>query len=461
MPESSKNAGVTSQVDALFSDWDQADAPGAALAVIQNGEVVYKRGYGMANLEYAVPITPTTIFHAASLSKQFTSFAINLLALEGKLSLDDELHTYFPDFGDFGSPITLRNLRHHTSGLRDQWDLLQLAGWRMEDVITEQDILDLARKQQDLNFDPGSEYLYCNTAYTLLAVIVKRVSGMTFREFTQDRIFTPLGMTNTHFHDDHRTIVPNRAYSYAPREVGEGFENSILSFANVGTTSLFTSVEDLARWDQNSYDARVGGVEAGALLHERFMLNDGTTIGYAAGLMIGEYRGLKTVGHSGADAGYRAHIVRFPEERFTVIILANRGDANPGALSYKIADLYLADRLGVAPLEPPAQPAASKNEKQIDPEQLAEYTGDFFSDELTAIYTLRACDGKLMLRTRKGEQPLSADEQPDTFTGEIGTITFVRTRRKRIIGFKVTTGRVRNLRFRKTAKFAVKGFISK
>ncbi len=446
----SKSAGLTTQVDALFADWDRPNEPGAALAVIRNGKILYKHGYGMANLEYAVPIRPATIFHVASLSKQFTSFAINLLALEGKLSLDDELHTHFPEFGDFGRKITLRHLRHHTSGLRDQWDLLQLAGWRMEDVITEQDILNLAWKQQELNFEPGAEYLYCNTGYTLLAVTVKRVSGQSLREFTQERIFTPLGMTNTHFHDDHRMLVPNRAYSYAPRTGLEGFEHRVLSFSNVGTTSLFTTVEDLARWDNNFYEPKAGGAEAVALLHERFKLNDGSTIGYSAGLMHGEYRGLKTVGHSGADAGFRSNMLRFPDQRFTVIVLANRGDANPGALSYKVADLYLADSLGPAARETPGQPEAPIAQLSLEAAQLEDYTGDFFSDELTAIYSVTARDGSLLMGTRKDEFTLHPAELADTFTYEMGSITFTRNRQKRVTGFTVTTGRVRNLKFRKT-----------
>jgi CubicO group peptidase (beta-lactamase class C family) len=404
----------------------------------------------MANLEYAVPITSSTIFHVASISKQFTAFAINLLALEGKLSLDDELHTHFPEFGDFGKPITLRHLRHHTSGLRDQWDLLQLAGWRMEDVITEQDILDLAWKQRELNFAPGDKHLYCNTGYTLLAVIVKRVTGQSLREFAHERIFAPLGMTNTHFHDDHRMIVPNRAYSYAPREAG-GFEHRVLSFSNVGTTSLFTTVEDLAKWDKNFYTQGVGGPEAIDLLQQRGRLNDGATLDYAAGLTIGEYRGLKTVGHSGADAGYRADFRRFPDERLAVIVLANRADANPWTLAHQTASLYLADQMGAAPAaEPPKAPTPSENQaKPLEADQLAEYTGDFFSDELTAIYCVFLRDGALTLRTRKGELALKLADEPDTFTSDLGRMRFSRTRSKRINGFTVTTSRVLNLRFRK------------
>jgi CubicO group peptidase (beta-lactamase class C family) len=455
MPKTCKSAGLTASVDALFAAWDKPDAPGAALAVVQNGEAVCKRGYGMANLEYAVPITPSTIFHAASLSKQFTSFAINLLALEGKLSLDDELHTHFPEFGDFGMPITLRHLRHHTSGLRDQWSMLQLAGWRMEDVITEQDILDLAWRQRELNFQPGAEHLYCNTGYTLLAVIVKRVSGQSLRDFTQERIFVPLGMTNTHFHDDHRMIVPNRAYSYAPRESGDGFEHRVLSFSNVGTTSLFTTVEDLARWDRNFHDPIAGSAEAIDMLHDRYVLNDGSTIAYAAGLQYGEHRGLKTIGHSGADAGYRSHLVRFPDERLSVIVLANRADANPGTLAYQVAELYLAGQLAPPREEEPPQPEAPASETKLEADKLSEYAGTYFSDELTAIYALEVYEGKLVMTMRKDELNLQPAEQPDTFSCDLGKITFHRSRRKRIIGFTVTTGRVRNLRFRKLLRNAL------
>ncbi|MCW4036925.1 MAG: beta-lactamase family protein, partial [Candidatus Bathyarchaeota archaeon] len=204
---------INKKIDEIFSEWDRTDSPGSALAVLKDGEIVYKRGYGMANLEYGIPITPTTIFHVASVSKQFTAFAVALLAQEGKLSLDDDVRRYVPDLPDFGETITIRHLIHHISGLRDQWELLIAAGWRMEDVIKTEDVLELVREQKELNFKPGSEYLYCNTGYTLMALIVERVSGKPFRDFCAERIFQPLAMENTHFHDDHKMIVENRAYS--------------------------------------------------------------------------------------------------------------------------------------------------------------------------------------------------------------------------------------------------------
>ncbi|HEV2132611.1 MAG TPA: serine hydrolase domain-containing protein, partial [Longimicrobiaceae bacterium] len=332
---------LAARVDALFRQWDRPGSPGAAVAVIRDGEIVYSRGYGMANLEYDVPITPTTIFHIASVSKHFTAFAIALLAEEGKLSLDDDIRTHLPEVPDFGRTLTIRHLIHHTSGLRDQWELLAMAGWRLDDVITREHILKMVSHQRALNFDPGEEYLYSNTGYTLMALLVERVSGQSFREFTEERIFRPLGMTSTHFHDDHEMIVPGRAYSYAPRP-GGGFRNSPLNYANVGATSLFTTVEDLAKWDRNFYEPQVGSEALFAQMESRGVLNDGRQIEYAFALSIGEHHGLRTVGHSGADAGYRSYYVRFPEQRLSVVVLSNLSSFNPTRVALRVADIYLA-----------------------------------------------------------------------------------------------------------------------
>jgi CubicO group peptidase (beta-lactamase class C family) len=361
---------LEARVDKLFERWDKPGSPGCALAVVKDGAVIYKRGYGMANLEYDVPITPASIFHVASISKQFTAMAVTMLAQEGKLSLDDDVRKYLPEVPDFGKVITLRHLIHHTSGLRDQWNLLVLAGWRMEDVITEQDILELVKRQKELNFEPGKEHLYCNTGYTLLALVVQRVTGQTLREFTQARIFEPLGMKNTHFHDDHRMIVKNRAYSYEPKR--GGYENSPLQFANVGATSLFTTVEDLALWDRNFYDGRVGGSDVLAAMLTKGKLNDGKEIDYASALVIGEYKGLRTVEHGGADAGYRADLLRFPDQHFSVIILANLATFDPGGLARRVADLYLADVL-----KDPGPASSPSTGIKIDPRVYDAYAGDY------------------------------------------------------------------------------------
>ena len=185
------------RVDQFFEQFSKEGSPGAAVAIVKDGEIIYKQGYGLANLEYDIPNSPSTVFHIASVSKQFTCFAALLLAEEGKLSMDDDIRKYIPEVPDFGKTITLRHLANHTSGLRDQWNLLALAGWRLDDVITKEHIMKLVVKQQDLNFDPGEKYFYCNTGYTLLAEAVSRISGMSFAEFTKKRIFEPLGMEST------------------------------------------------------------------------------------------------------------------------------------------------------------------------------------------------------------------------------------------------------------------------
>ena len=234
----------------------------------------------MADLDHNIPITPTTVFHVASMSKQFTAASILLLAQENKLSLDDPVRKYIPELPDFGTPVTIRELLHHTSGLRDQWDLLDLSGWRYShDLITDADVLYVVSHQHGLNFPSNTKYLYSNTGYTLLAQIVARVSGQSLRSFTTTRIFAPLGMKNTHFRDDFDEIVRNMAYGYVPS--GDTYRLSVTNFDTVGATSLLTTVEDLALWDENFYTARIGGPALIQQLQERGKLNNGKQIDYA------------------------------------------------------------------------------------------------------------------------------------------------------------------------------------
>jgi len=440
---------LTAKVDKLFAKWDSWDSPGAAVAIIKDGSVVYKRGYGSANLEYNVAITPSTIFHVASISKQFTAFAIAMLAEQGKLSLDDEIQKYLPEVPDFGKTITIRHLIHHTSGLRDQWKLLAMAGWRLDDVITREHILKMVSHQKELNFDPGEEFLYCNTGYTLLAEIVARLSGQSFCKYTELNIFRPLGMTNTHFHDDHEMIVKNRAYSYSPRENG-GFKKSVLSFANVGATSLFTTVEDMVKWIQNFEDGRVGGAVL-EQMYQHGVLNDGTERDYAFGLAISEYRDLKTVGHGGADAGYRSDILWFPGQDFGVVVLSNLGSFNPGGLTMQVAEIYLADQF--APAETEVE-EAEKAEAEVEtvsltPEQLAEFVGDYYSEELGTFYTIVVQDGKLVVQHRRHDDMQLTPTAEDEFAGAVGQFHFQRDEDQKITGFRLTGGRVRNLLFDK------------
>ena len=313
------------KVDRLFEKWDKPNTPGAVLAILRDGKIIYSRGYGMANLEEAVPNTSATVFHLGSVSKQFTAFAIQLLANDGKLSLDDDFRKYIPEAPEFEEPITIRLLLHHTSGLRDQWNLLALAGWRLSDVITNGDVRRILMQQKELNFTPGSEMLYSNSGYSVLAEVVRRVSGMPLGQLAKERIFTPLEMNDTRFQAHYGNIIKDRAYSYAPTGNG-AYRYVALSYSTYGPSSVFSTVGDLARWDENFYTAKVGGPSVVRAMQEKGKLNDGKELDYASGLVIGEYRGAKTVSHSGADAGYRANIVRFADYHFTVIVLANAGN---------------------------------------------------------------------------------------------------------------------------------------
>jgi CubicO group peptidase (beta-lactamase class C family) len=380
------------QVDEIFEKMDRTVSPGCALSVMKDGRIIYERGYGMADLDHNVTITPTTVFHVASMSKQFTDASIVMLAQEGKLSLDDPVRKYIPELPDFGTPITIRELVHHTSGLRDQWNLLDLAGWRYSlDLITDDDVLSVISRQKDLNFPPGSRHLYCNTGYTLLAQIVKRVSGQSFREFTTARIFQPLGMTHTHFRDDHAEIVKNMAYGYDP--AGETFHISITNFDTVGATSLLTTVEDLPLWDENFYQPRVGGAGMIKQMLERGKLNNGEQLDYAFGLVLGHYRGRATGDHGGADAGYRSDMIRFPDQHFSVACLCNLATSNPSQLAKKVAEVYLAKEM-----KPTGTPGGTGEKAvQLSEEQFKAKVGVYLKPDGDEIRRIILKDGTLRM----------------------------------------------------------------
>ena len=378
-------ASLESQVDALFARWNSLNTAGAAVAVVKDGIVVYRKGFGSAQLEYGIPITPSTVFHVASVSKQFTAMAVTMLEAAGKLSADDDIRKYLPEMHDFGTKITINHLLNHTSGLRDQWELLILSGWRMDDVITQEHIMDRLRRQKELNFPPGSRFLYSNSGYTLLAEIVSRVSGKPFTQWTKENIFDPLGMTSSHFHLDHTELVRDRAYSYngSPET---GFRLAPLNYANVGATSLFTTVEDMANWLRNFEDKRVGGAAVWDKMLTKGVLTDGSEIDYARGIMIGAYKGLKTIGHSGGDAAFSSHVVYFPAQRFGVAIFANIGSFDPAGMAMRIADIYLAPQIAAAAPTPAIEskmpPAAGPEAGPITlpAESLKAFAGTYWLD---------------------------------------------------------------------------------
>ena len=332
------------RIDSVFAQFDGTNRPGCAVGVGQAGLPTYLRGYGMSDLQHGVPITPQSIFHVASVSKQFTAFAVGLLAQDGKLSLDDEVRKYIPELPDYGKKITLRHLIYHTSGIRDQWELLGMAGWRYpDDLFTQEDVLDIVVRQKELNFSPGDEYVYSNSGYSLLAIIVQRVSGKSLREFADLRIFQPLGMANTHVHDDHAMIVPGRTSAF---EMGpSGWKISIPDFDTHGATSLFTTVGDLLKWQHNFEAMTVGSP---ALIKDALtsvVLNPGKPANYGFGISIEKYRGAEAFGHGGADAGYRADVVRFPAHHLEIAVACNFAEATPNTYARAVADIVLEGKL--------------------------------------------------------------------------------------------------------------------
>jgi len=473
LPES-----MTRRIDSVFIAWNSAlvnspsTTPGCAISVVRDGMSVFEKGYGMSDLKHNVPITPASIFHVASISKQFTAFAIALLASEGKLSLDDDVRKYLPEVPDFGTPITIRQLIHHTSGLRDQWSLLALGGWRPDDPKSEADILWLIGRQRALNFAPGSEHLYSNTGYTLLGTIVHRVSGKTLRQFTTERIFTPLGMTSTHFHDDHSMIVPGRTSAYAPRGGARGggagadrYAISIPVFDNAGATSLFTTVQDMAKWDANFLNPRVGNASIMSLMHERGRLTNGTSIPYASALSHGEIRGLAIVGHGGADAGYRADYMRFPGERHAFVTMCNVATANPSQLNAAVANVVLGDRMS-APVARAATTAAPVKEVPMAAEQLRRLAGIYvesttgspaevrFNDSTQSLHAGRAAGAPRLVHVGNNEFVVTAGNQLQRFriandtmtvlTGNMTTGTRMQPANVSLAGLRELAGRYRS-----------------
>lgn len=529
---------VKADMDAIFEQYDTAKGPGCAVAVIQNGRVIFQKGYGMANLEYDVPITPATVFDIASVSKQFTGLAISMLIQEEKIALDDDIRKYLPELPDFGKKITIRHLVHHTSGLRDWPQTLNVAGWRWDEVFWFEDILRMVKNQKELDFEPGEQHSYSNTGYNLLAAIVAKVTGKSFREWTDENIFTPLGMHTSHFLDDHSTVIKNVAYSYYETD-DHHLRKSVTGLTAYGSSSLFTTAEDLSRWvihfekqidSKNPVYTRM--LEDGAL-------NNGDKVNYSFGLALGEEGTLRTISHTGGWAGYRTVIMSFPDENFSCILLGNAADFDPSGYALKVAKVFLKDKLnteGEKTDEAKDMPTVKVNAdfarkctgmyqlgegwyvkitlendqlmtqangedkfpmtaksdsvywvdaysssmtfKQnkeghvnslryrwiedarriipspVNPAQFSNYTGTYFSDELAAQYMIDLNDGKLMMHhMRLGDFELQPDPVTDNlFSSRIGLIRFVKDQRKKVTGFKLSGGRIKNIHFDKVVR---------
>jgi CubicO group peptidase (beta-lactamase class C family) len=487
--------------------------PGCAVGAAIDGTTVFAAGYGVADLEHNVPITADTIFEPGSVSKQFTAAAVLLLAQQGKLSLDDPVRKYLPEVPEYETPITIRHLIHHTSGLRDWGSVAAIGGWpRGTMARNHDDVLAIVHRQQALNYTPGAHYSYTNTGYNLAAILVGRVSGKSFAEFTREAIFAPLGMTSSSWRDDFRRIVPNRAIAYSPS--GTSFTLN-MPFENVyGNGGMLTTVGDLLRWNTNFTDPKVGGRSFVESQLRSGVLNDGRTTDYAAGLGLATWRGVREIAHSGATAGYGGWLARYPDHGLSVAILCNVTNANPPQLGRDVAALYLGAAL--APPSTAPTPVEVKGLEELsglyhnlrnhstftasvdngrlriagamytpvsqdtftnedwryvlvggrlrDPDgtlfekvevakptasELQAYAGDYSSEEADARLRVAMQGERLMLQNRPGSWLPVTPTYRDAFNSPIGVVRFVRDRSGQIAEMSVSQDRVWDLRFKK------------
>jgi CubicO group peptidase (beta-lactamase class C family) len=435
------------RIDAVFARFTPA-TPGCAVGVFQNGKIAFAQGYGLASVEFAAPITPQTPFITGSLSKQFTAAAIALLVEQKRIALDDDVRKYVPELHDYGKRVTIDHLVHHTSGIRDWWALVDAAGMRSDDGYTVDDVLSLAARQRHLNFEPGAEYNYSNTGYILLGAVVKRVTGKSLRDFAAEQIFGPLGMTSSHFHDDHNEPVRGRASAYSPLP-GGAWRINVWNNDIVGQGGVMTTIEDLQKWDENFYTGTVGGKGFLARQLQRGKLNNDSTIAYAFGLEIGAYRGTPMVEHSGSTGGYRTDIARFPSAHTSVATLCNVSNADAVGLAHRVADVVLAGTF-TQPVPVAAARAATQQgaaSVTLTPAEAAAMSGRFFSDELNATYELTHEGTTLVLhRPRAPADTLRATDH-QTLRGGGLTIRFTQPPTGTAANFTLDNGRARGLEF--------------
>jgi CubicO group peptidase (beta-lactamase class C family) len=398
----------------IFAEWDRVDSPGCAVGVVRDGELAFERGYGSANLDYNVPLTSQSVFYMASTSKQFAAASIALLALRGELSLEDEVSKYIPEFPTYETPITIRHLIHHTSGVRDYLGLRSIAGRDFEDFFDMAWAVELISRQEDLNFEPGSEFLYSNSGYLLLAEIVGRVTGQPLAEFGRENFFAPLGMPATHWGDDRHRVVANRVTSYDERSDGTQ-RRYLKNFHAMGDGNLLSSVADLVQWDRMFYDTTDTWLPLVELMHTPGVLNDGTTLDYAFGLFAGEYRDRRTISHGGAFLGFRTELLRFPDDGFTSIVLCNFGAANPTTYAQQVADVWLFDEVdSVAELSPAAD-AVEAPRIELPPSAMASLAGTYRTPDVPLGDVVVSLGDAVLLLEAAGETFTLVPTAPQSF----------------------------------------------
>ncbi len=442
-------------IDAIFAG-QAADAPGCAVGVRQGGRVVHRAGYGLADLEHRVAITPASVFYTGSLSKQFTATAIALLAREGRIDLDAPARRWVPELPEVAGDVSIRQFIHHTGGLREKWDLLAMQGVPVATtLITQQMVLDLVSRQRGVNFPAGTRYAYNNTGYDLLATIVARATGSSIRAFAQERIFGPLGMATARYADRYGELIPDRAMGYALRDSQWTMLPAMVE--TVGSGSVYASLDDLLAWVASWEGGVLGDTALQRQLETPGVLSDGRPMTYAWGLVVDEWRGERRVSHTGALAGYRTAIWRLPNQRWAAVVLCNSAEAQPERVVAQVAQAtlgrLLATELTVA--------SNSGGDVSITipppPEIPADIVGTYWSDELQVTWTItRRDDGYWLSRGTVPEVRATAPAVPDFPAGtppggelRIGgwRLTMLRDASGGITGFEVGAGRSSGVRF--------------
>lgn len=371
-------SAVISQIDSLFQEFNTLNTPGCAIGIVRNDSLIYAKGYGLANLEYDIPITPKTIFYLASVSKQFTAYSILLLAKAGKLNLEDNILNHLSWFPDLKRKITIKHLLNHTSGIRDDLSMASFGGLGDGSIVSQQLAIQYIKKSKALNYEPGEKYLYSNSNYVLLAEIVKERSGQSFKAFTDSALFKPLGMENSFFLDQPYELIKNRAASYYKN--ANGFVNALHNVFTLGDGGMFSNIEDLSRWVMNFYNHKVGSAEDISQFSQNGVLNDGSKIPYALGITANEYKGFKQFTHGGALAGYRTNIAVFPELKISFIVLSNNGSVNAAAKSNQLADIFLKN---YPPSTFPSNAVQTTQVKYypVDSQIIKLFSGNYISDD--------------------------------------------------------------------------------
>jgi len=387
-PASAQISADTAQlIDRVFAPLNRADAPGCSIGIDRDGLPLYRRGYGMASLESRAPMTEGSIVESGSVAKQFTAGAIVYLALNGKLDLDDPVRKYIPELPDYGAPVTIRMLLHHTSGVRDMWTLFVLAGQPPGTVLYSMDqALRMIYRQRALNFPPNSEFLYSNSGFLLLAEIVHRVSGVPLARFSRDVFFRPLGMDHTQWRDDWNRVVPGRTTAYSPAP-GDGFQVDMPFMSVYGAGGLLTTVGDLLRWNEQLTHPKVGGQAWADTLQHVGRLANGRAIDYGFGLFVTRYRGEREVSHGGATGGYRTFLARWPDRKLSMAVLCNVANAGPDNLAHQVADVFIGARPAAA-----STGAETAGMGQDDP---SSYVGRYRAPETEDLLTIAMHDGRL------------------------------------------------------------------